>query len=120
MNKLLLTTFAVLVLLFSYTTKAHIKVLSTYPENEQVLQGSPDNIQVTYSRNVRLISLQLVQGNSEVDLKYTLNYSPSKEFIIPLSENLIDGDYKFTWTIMGADSHKMEKEIVFSIVNNKE
>ena len=114
MKKLLYITAVVLIVILSSTAEGHIGTLSTSPTDGQVFDTSPDSVTVSYGVDVRLTSIELIANGEEVELDYPLNYAPAKEFIIPLPQ-LEKGNYKFSWTIMGPDSHKMSDTIQFKV-----
>lgn len=114
MKKLLVSCFVLGLALLAGPAIAHVKVVSTTPVDGEVVKVSPAHFEITYSKDVRLIKFQLVSEGQEIPLNYEKNFKPFSKFNIPLTE-LAEGEYKAEWTIMGSDSHKMDKEITFKV-----
>ena len=99
---------------------AHVKVVKTSPVSGETLESSPSSLTISYSKNVRLVSIKLSHTDGgEISLDYKLTYAPTAEFVIPVPE-LKPGKYKAEWVIMGTDSHKMNSSLSFEVLSSKE
>lgn len=115
MKKVLFITFCALFFLVSNTAQAHIKVVNTEPSNNAALNSSPGTVEIQYSKDVRLVKVALFSGdNKTLELDYKADFSPESDFSIQLPE-LSDGEYRFEWTAMGSDAHKMDESLTFTV-----
>ncbi|WP_223668802.1 copper resistance CopC family protein [Kangiella shandongensis] len=115
MKKIVFMTFCALTLLISNTAQAHIKVVNTEPSNNAALDSSPGTVEIQYSKSVRLVRVALFNSDSKaLELDYKPDYSPESDFNIQLPE-LSDGEYRFEWTAMGSDAHKMVESLTFTV-----
>ncbi|AOE49852.1 copper resistance CopC family protein [Kangiella sediminilitoris] len=115
MKKLLVAYFVMVLAILASTANAHVKVVSTAPADGEQVVTSPTNFEINYSKEVRLIKFKLVSEGKEIPLDFKTNFTPATSFDIPLTK-LPEGEYKAKWTIMGSDSHKMNKDVTFKVI----
>lgn len=115
--KLIRYTLCLLVLL-NGTVLAHTALTESVPAQGSVLNASPEQIQLSFTEEVRLLRLDVVtaleSGEEKVDIGFAPDSSANAEYSVPLPA-LSPGNYRVDWSVMGADSHAVQGTIAFSI-----
>lgn len=94
---------------------AHTEVTASEPGADVQLQASPEQLKLTFSSQVQLMSINLVRGESEkIDLNFTRSGESlqSHNFSLP---PLDAGLYAVTWRVLGSDGHQAQGKYSFSI-----
>ncbi len=103
-------------LLLSAFSFAHTKLQSSIPSDQSVLVESPTSINLNFNKAVNLIKLTLKDGHkNKVNLEFTPNKNKAPSFNVLLSSKLSKGAYYVTWTIIGADGHKVKGDFSFTL-----
>lgn len=120
MNKLYLDRMLHLLLVILPTVllplqvQAHTSLLESRPANGAVMQNSPSVITLTFNEPVRVIRIQLLDGEgAAVSLKATgvinnkFNYVPEQA--------LADGQYLLSFRVLSNDAHPISGSLGFAI-----
>jgi hypothetical protein len=108
--------FMVTSLLMAMSVSAHVGLESSMPSENEVLSNSPEHLSLTFTGQVRLVKLELVNVESElaVDLDFKPTADAKDSFKITLTE-LKAGEYAVFWTVLGNDGHKMSDTFNFTL-----
>jgi|MEHZ01.4.fsa_nt_MEHZ011048219.1_4 hypothetical protein len=105
--------------IFAPIALAHTALSSSLPENNQVLDSSPEQLELVFSGQVRLARIELSAPTGErEDLDLTLHTETSDSFAVDLPDDLPAGKYTARWTILGEDGHTMAGALSFTIQGN--
>lgn len=101
--------------LLTLTVSAHVGLKSSSPDANESITSSPEQLSLTFSNDVRLVKLQLLNAADEnVDLDFKPSANAAAEFINALPE-LQAGEYTVMWTVLGLDGHKMSDSFKFTV-----
>ena len=109
------TIFMVVLVLLSSLVYPHAKLDTTKPRNGEVLAESPDVIEVSFGKSIRLTKVILQHDKVEaisLDLSDYQGFNTHFSFPNPLREI---GVYKVKWRGLAEDGHVMRGEFVFSV-----
>ena len=102
-------------LFMAITASAHVGLKSSSPSASEVLYNSPEQLNLTFSNEVRLVKLQLQNAAGEyVDLEFKASANASAQFNYTLPK-LKAGEYTVNWTVLGLDGHKMSDTLNFTL-----
>lgn len=96
---------------------AHAKLQSSKPADREVLETSPDRIELEFSVGVqpRMSSLILREANGrQIDLG-TPESSADRKRVWVITPALIPGEYKVLWRALSSDDHMIDGEFAFLI-----
>jgi|GEM_PF-1336787 len=117
MKKLL--TFVLLWLLLAtvQTVSAHTQLVFSTPAHQAQLSTPPPVVHLEFNEDVRLLSLELVGDNSgTVDFGFQRNRAATDVFHFELP-TLADDVYHLTWTLIGADGHRVSGVVNFTVAS---
>lgn len=102
-------------LFMAFTASAHVGLKSSSPSASEVLYSSPEQLNLTFSNEVRLVKLQLQNAAGEgVGLEFKASANASAQFNNTLPK-LKAGEYTVIWTVLGLDGHKMSDTFNFTL-----
>ena len=94
---------------------AHTDLAESSPANGAILHHSPETIELTFTEDVRLLRITLLNnGGQELELDFNPTAESESLFSLILPELPTDS-YSLEWAVLGADSHRVEGEIDFAI-----
>lgn len=106
-------------ILFAPDTLAHTGLSVSVPENNQVLEVAPEQLELVFSGSVLLVRIELRDPMGErVDLDISAFTETAESFAVDLPEDLLVGKYTARWTIFGEDGHTMAGALSFTIQGN--
>lgn len=106
---------AMLLVLVSNLSVAHTPLKSSSPSDGAVIAHSPQQITLTFREPVILAKAELTtNGNSTVDTGFKAGVEKLASYSITLPE-LTNGQYQLNWVAIGADTHKIEGKLTFSV-----
>ncbi|EGN74800.1 uncharacterized protein, copper resistance protein CopC-like protein [Idiomarina sp. A28L] len=94
---------------------AHSAVVFSSPANNSQLSEAPDAIHLEFNEDVRLLALELSgmeQGDVVIDFQRDRQAKDVFHINLP---DLADDIYTITWTLIGADGHRVSGDIVFTL-----
>lgn len=96
------------------SAQAHTVLSASKPANEDVVTASPQELILTFSTEVRLTALSMLDGAGHTVELGSLPDASRKEFVlaIPVLES---GDYTVSWRAVGADTHVVSGEFEFVV-----
>ncbi|MGB4248373.1 MAG: copper resistance protein CopC [Pseudohongiellaceae bacterium] len=101
--------------LMSVNVWAHTELTASEPGADVVLQASPEQLKLTFSSQVQLMSVSLVRGDSEkVELDFTRSSESMQSHSISLP-SLEVGLYTVSWGVLGSDGHQAQGKYSFSV-----
>jgi len=107
---------ASVLLLISHVVMAHANLESSSPKNNAMLMGSPESIDLNFSKPVRLVKLLVKnQQGDTINIGFNPIKKPAAVFNWSLSDALDEGSYRVDWITMGADGHKMKGRFGFMV-----
>lgn len=94
---------------------AHTELTASEPAADVQLQASPQELKLTFSSQVQLMSVNLVKGDSEkVELNFTRGSESMQSHSISLP-SLEVGLYTVSWGVLGSDGHQAQGKYSFSV-----
>lgn len=111
----LMTLGAVLLALsFAPIAHAHIRLSSSNPSNDQVLENAPSDVQLSFSKDVggSLDSVRVLDSNGN-----EVGGEPSTDgsiVIVPMNAKT-PGVYFVAWRVLGPDGHPISGDFQFSV-----
>jgi methionine-rich copper-binding protein CopC len=111
--KVLFNIIAVLSLMMSTQVLAHVGLKTSLPASNAMLMKSPEQLQLIYSGNVRVVKVTL---KDKIGNKINFGFKPSKEAKKVFSwklPKLNPSNYTVEWIVMGKDGHKMKGSYTF-------
>ena len=109
--------FLVLVFAFGFSANlfAHTKLASSIPAADQVLSAAPEQLQLVFGADVRLMLLIVKQQDgAPIDFQFAASTTVGKTFTYPLPP-IAAGTYSVEWAILGGDGHRMQGDFHFSV-----
>ena len=95
---------------------SHSKLESSEPADKTELTEAPEQLALTFNREVRLMKLELIDADKEA---LAIGFKPSTEkaktFEVALP-TLEAGSYQAKWLAMSKDSHKIKGEFGFAVL----
>lgn len=115
-NQFLLKLFCVLGLGFLGTsyTFAHTALSEAIPADGAMVMEAPENLQLSFTEEVRLLKATVIMGEREIDIEFTPTVTAANQFTVALPK-LESGHYTVAWGVMGADSHRVEGKLSFMV-----
>lgn len=119
LRRLLLTTFALLVLGLgsSRTALAHNSLASSMPADGETVTAPPADTVLTFDKDVPLDTLTVTltdPGGVRTQLQGSRHGSSASEVLTPLPA-LVDGTYSLRWRLVGADGHAITGRVQFTV-----
>lgn len=113
--KKLVSLFTTSFLVLSSAAFAHSGLSSSIPANNAMLMAAPEQLQLEFNSEVRLVKLYLRNSKAE-HIKFNFKASPEKlkKFSYQLPK-LTTGNYRVDWMVMGGDAHKMTGYYIFMV-----
>lgn len=117
---LLLTLLAALTLLTvtAPAASAHAALLSTMPNDAEILQGSPSEVTLTFGEpvGIALGALRVLSPDGDrVDGGAPSRTDGGKVVHLPVKPGLAEGSYLVVWRVVSADSHPVAGAFTFSV-----
>ncbi|MEQ8315093.1 MAG: copper resistance protein CopC [Gammaproteobacteria bacterium] len=107
-----------LLVLMSGSAFSHTALKESFPAQGSELNVSPEQIQLSFTEEVRLLRLDVVAALDSSEKKVDIGFAPESvaktEYSVPLPA-LSPGNYRVDWSVMGADSHPVQGSVAFSI-----
>lgn len=113
-KKLLAPLLLLASLIISGQAMAHAMLQKSVPANNATLTEAPKSIEMAFGHEVVLTKLKVIQGESELPIKFDVGTAPRKSYSVPLSQ-LTPGSYQIKWATMAGDGHAMSGVIKFTI-----
>ena len=111
MKVLLLSGFT----LGSAWLQAHTHLETALPADGAVLREAPTTLELGFSTEVQLLKLDIATATGTAqDMDFTPVANAAKTFSIPLPAMGPDA-YVVSWTILGADGHRVEGNLEFLV-----
>jgi methionine-rich copper-binding protein CopC len=102
-------------LMLSSALFAHTKLVESSPVDGDVLADAPQTLELTFSTDVQLLKLDIANADGAAQLaNFAASANKSRTFSIALPE-LGPSAYAVTWTILGADGHRVEGSMGFLV-----
>lgn len=107
--------FAALFALWVTNALAHSPLKSTSPSEGIVLSHAPEQITISFERDIRLTKVSSIHTNKQTDqLDLGDQTSFAKEFTVPL-EGRGTGVYEIHWRGLGDDGHPQHGTFTFTV-----
>lgn len=105
---------AVTVMLFSLSVSAHTGLRASIPANKSVVTEIPEQLELTFSGDVRLVKLELkgVGHDMPTDFKPS---SEAKTAYIVKTPGMHPGKFTVEWSAMGGDGHIVSNTYSFTV-----
>jgi len=114
-NRLAVRAVVTMSLLIPGLVFAHAKLTEATPGNGDVLNVSPDTVDLHFNEDVRLLSVTVAKADgAQVEIGFTPSSDASMHFSVALPD-LAKGVYIVTGAIMGDDSHRVEVALTFTV-----
>ena len=114
MKSIIIALF-VLSLSLSIQAYAHTSLASSMPKDNAMLMESPDNLDLNFADDVRLVDLKVKSKKGElVDVGFEPSMDATKNYSFSLPLLAVD-TYVVSWTIVGDDGHKMKGQLSFMV-----
>ncbi len=96
---------------------AHATVVSTSPENNEVVPTSPAQVSIVYSEPVETAfgGVRVFNNEGERVDEGALERPDDKTVAVALNPELADGTYTVTWSVVSADTHPIRGAFVFHV-----
>jgi methionine-rich copper-binding protein CopC len=102
--------------LFAPITLAHTGLSSSLPENNQVLDSSPEQLEMVFSGPVLMARVELRDpSGGRIDLDISGYTETAESFSVDLPDDFPAGKYTARWTVLGEDGHTMAGALSFTI-----
>jgi methionine-rich copper-binding protein CopC len=115
--KLIRYTLCLLAIL-NGTIFAHTALKESVPADGSLLNASPEQIQLSFTEEVRLLRLDVVTALASAEKKVDIGFAPESaakaEYLVSLPA-LSPGNHRVDWSVMGADGHAVQGSFAFSI-----
>lgn len=96
-------------------TLAHTGLVSTTPIADSQLEAAPEELELVFAGELRLLRLELQSGSGEtLGIGFKPSPSPAQRFTVSLP-SLPAGSYTANWVAMGLDGHKMSGSFGFAV-----
>ncbi len=96
---------------------AHAELTMAMPAENAQISAAPDHIKLTFTEDVRLMQLTLLNAKPEmVDLNFAVGKSAMKSHSVALPPIPADR-YTVEWAVFGDDGHKVEGRYNFEITS---
>jgi len=106
-----------LLFLMSSLAFAHTQLTASMPADKAVLKTAPTEVALQFSESVRLTALSVQKhGGAAQDLQ-PLPTNSGREFSVP-APDLGEGMYMVSWRAVGADTHVISGEIMYTVAAN--
>lgn len=120
MKKFVLFSVVWMLIAFNQSVVAHSRLVHSSPADNESLTTSPSALHLEFNEDVRLLSLVLVgETQGEVSFGFQRNRQATDIFHFDLP-NLADDAYRLTWTLLGADGHRVSGVVNFSVASEDE
>ena len=106
---------AAVALLAGFSTM-HMRLVKSFPAEDQVVTASPDHIQLWFSQEpeVALSRVRLTDADGATHAVGKAKATDdSKSFMVPVGDTLPQGTYTITWQTAAPDGHKVRGAFAF-------
>ena len=93
---------------------AHTALSESTPKDGAMVMEAPDFLQLKFTESVRLLKVAVMMGEKELEIDFTPSVTASNQFAVALPK-LEHGGYTVSWSVMGADSHRVEGKLDFMV-----
>lgn len=97
--------------------QAHTGLESAVPADGAVLHAAPATLALNFSGDVQLLKLDVAGADQPVALAFQPSGTAAKTFSIPLPA-LAPAAYMVSWTVLGADGHRVAGNFGFTVDPN--
>lgn len=113
----LLTQLSLIILcLLPLQALSHSKLESSEPADQKELTEAPEQLILTFNREVRLMKLELMSTEQEtLDIGFKPSHERTKAFEVALPA-LAANSYQVKWLAMSKDTHKIKGEFGFTVL----
>ena len=105
--------FLAMGLLFAVPVQAHSELANSVPAGGSTVT-QPKIITLTFTRNLRLVTLKLISDDIDESLAVDRSAPPGKLFSVPLPD-IQPGTYKVKWRAAAEDGHFMAGSFSFTV-----
>lgn len=103
------------VMFFAGMAQAHTELYDSKPAAGTEVSGSPEELFLSFSGDVRVIKLKLTDATGkQIDFGFRPVVDATSELTWELPE-LAAGQYQVEWTVMGEDGHTFQNTYAFSV-----
>ena len=114
-NKILIVLTFLLATTLPTLSFAHAKIVKTSPENNAILQTSPDKITLSFPEPIQVTTFKLKNDKGEtVEVEDGKSLSPTKQ-INAKPPVLLQGSYSVNWRGLSSDGHPTKGHFNFTI-----
>jgi len=113
--KILYSIVTFILLTVSSMALSHTGLQSSIPKNGDKLAHSPESLNLTFTKEVRLIRVIIVDVHGkDIKTDFVPSKTPASSFDVDF-RLLEKSDYRVNWIAMGADGHKVRGTLSFSV-----
>jgi methionine-rich copper-binding protein CopC len=94
----------------------HMRLVKSFPAEDQVLTETPDHIRLWFSQNpeLALSRVRLTGSGDEIfELGKAQATDAAKSFMVPITDTLPQGSYTITWQTASPDGHNVRGNYAF-------
>lgn len=114
LNGLIFTILCMTSLLLPGQAMAHAMLEKSVPANNSTLTSAPKSIELAFGHPTILTKLKVLQGESEIPVKFENGTTANTSYSIPLPD-LKPGVYQVKWATLSGDGHAMSGSFKFTI-----
>lgn len=103
-----------LLLLGSTLLQAHTALKEALPADGAVLNVAPTTLELGFSEEVQLLKVDVSAAGTAQDIGFKPSAAAARTFSLPLPA-LRPAAYTVNWTILGADGHRVEGTLGFTV-----
>ena len=97
--------------------QAHTSLVSSLPENNQVIIQVPQQLELHFGDPVNLMRVELRGESVRQDLDISANLSASDQAFAAFPPNLPEGRYTMRWTALSQDGHSITGALSFTLAS---
>ena len=94
----------------------HMRLVKSFPAEDQVVTASPDHIRLWFSQEPE-VALSRVRLTDAAGATYAVGKAKAtddaKSFMVPIGDTLPQGAYTITWQTAAPDGHKVRGDFAF-------
>lgn len=95
---------------------AHNTLKATSPTADAELLQAPTAIDLAFSDDTYLEALELLKGDTKIDIGFEADATRSSAFTITLPQ-LAPGNYTVNWMVVGDDTHEIKGSFSFVVAD---
>ena len=99
------------------SVQAHTSLVSSIPENNQVIVQSPQYIELNFADPINLMRVELRGESVRQDLDISSNLSANDQAVAAVPSNLPEGRYTLRWTAISQDGHSITGALSFTLAS---